>query len=217
MSRLVLASRSPRRKALLERLGLVLEIAPAEVDESRRPGEAPRRHVRRLAAEKARKVAKALVGEGPAFVLGADTEVVLDGEALGKPADLEDAGRMLRLLSGRRHEVITGYAILSLPWPVPRPAPRPSPGARVTSGVVSTQVEIKTLDEDEIDAYLATGEPMHKAGAYAIQGVGAFLVRRIRGSHSNVIGLPVCEVVEALRTLGAIASPIGPSARPEEQ
>ena len=213
MSRLVLASRSPRRKALLERLGLVLEISPAEVDESRRPGEAPRRHVRRLAAEKARKVAKALVGEGRAFVIGADTEVVLDGEALGKPADLEDARRMLHLLSGRRHEVITGYAIL----PVPRPVPRSAPGASVTSGVVSTQVELKALDEDEIDAYLATGEPMHKAGAYAIQGVGAFLVRRIRGSHSNVIGLPVCEVVEALRALGAIASPIGPSARPDEQ
>lgn len=208
MSRLVLASRSPRRKALLQRLGLVLEIAPAELEESRRPGEQPRRHVRRLASEKARKVAKGLAGEGPAFVIGADTEVVVDGQVLGKPADLEDARRMLRLLSGRRHEVITGYAIL--------PVPRTITGMRGRSGVVSTQVEFKRLDEDEIDAYLATGEPMHKAGAYAIQGVGAFLVRRIRGSHSNVIGLPVCEVVEALRALGAIRSPVGPDARPDE-
>lgn len=208
MSRLVLASRSPRRKALLERLGLAIEIAPAEVDESTRPGEPPRWHVRRLASEKARKVAKAISGEGPAFVIGADTEVVVEGEVLGKPADPADARRMLRLLSGRRHEVITGYAIL--------PVPRHPAKARGVTGVVSTQVEFKKLDDEEIDAYLATGEPMHKAGAYAIQGVGAFLVRRIRGSHSNVIGLPVCEVVEALRALGAIRSPIGADAKPDE-
>jgi len=208
MSRLVLASRSPRRKALLERLGLPIEIAPAEVDESRRPGEPPRWHVRRLASEKARKVAKTLSGEGPAFVIGADTEVVVDGEVLGKPADLPDARRMLRLLSGRRHEVITGYAVL--------PAAGPAK-ARGVTGVVSTQVEFKKLDDEEIDAYLSTGEPMHKAGAYAIQGVGSFLVRRIRGSHSNVIGLPVCEVMEALRALGAIRSPIGPDAKPDEE
>jgi septum formation protein len=209
MSRLVLASRSPRRKELLERLGLALEIAPAELDEAPRAGETPRRHVRRLAAGKAREAAKGLEGEGPAFVIGADTEVVVDGQVLGKPADLEDARRMLRLLSGRTHEVITGYAIL--------PVTGQDPASRGLSGIVSTQVEFKALDEDEIDAYLATGEPMHKAGAYAIQGVGAFLVRRIRGSHSNVIGLPVCEVVEALRALGAITSPIGPDARPDEQ
>jgi septum formation protein len=105
--------------------------------------------------------------------------------------------------------VITGYAIL--------PVAGREPAARGRSGVVSTRVEFKRLDEDEIDAYLATGEPMHKAGAYAIQGVGAFLVRRIRGSHSNVIGLPVCEVVEALRAMGALTSPIGPDARPDGQ
>jgi len=208
MSRLVLASRSPRRKALLERLGLALEVAPAELDESPRPGESPRRHVRRLAAGKARKAARGIAGAGPAFVIGADTEVVVDGTVLGKPADLEDARRMLRLLSGRRHEVITGYAVL--------PVGSPAPGARGVSGVVSTQVEFKALEESEIDAYLATGEPMHKAGAYAIQGVGAFLVRRIRGSHSNVIGLPLCEVVEALRALGAIPSPIGMGALPDD-
>jgi septum formation protein len=196
--RLVLASRSPRRKELLERLGLTVEVAPAEVDETAPPGEAPESYVRRLAEAKARAVALGIRDGAPTFVLGADTAVVVDGRILGKPTDAKDAGRMLRLLSGRAHEVLTGYAILPLP-------PAPSGGEpEYAADVVRTEVEFKALDEAEIETYVATGEPLDKAGAYAIQGVGAFMVRRINGSHSNVVGLPLCETIETLRRLGAI-------------
>ncbi|MFQ5457854.1 MAG: Maf family protein [Myxococcota bacterium] len=202
MPRLILASRSPRRRALLAEAGFRPEIAPADVDEAPRPGEPPRRTVRRLAVEKARRAAAALGPDGPAYVLGADTEVVLDGVALGKPAGPVEARRMLRALSGRTHAVITGYAVL----PVNAPG-----GRRIVSAVISTTVEFKKLRNTEIEAYLATGEPFDKAGGYAIQGAGAFMVRRIRGSHSNVIGLPVCEVVE---TLGALGLKIPPDRAP---
>jgi septum formation protein len=196
--RLVLASRSPRRKELLEQLGLTVEVAPAEVDETPRPGESPETYVRRLAEAKARAVALGIRGGAPVFVLGADTAVVLDGRILGKPTDAKDAGRMLRLLSGRAHEVLTGYVILVL-----RPARSGGEPDRA-AGVVRTEVEFKALDEAEIETYVATGEPLDKAGAYAIQGVGGFMVRRINGSHSNVVGLPLCETIERLRRLGAI-------------
>ncbi len=196
--RLVLASRSPRRKELLERLGLTVDVAPAEVDETARPGETPEAYVRRLAEAKVRAVARGIREGACAFVLGADTAVVVDGRILGKPADAKDAGRMLRLLSGRAHEVLTGYAILVLPPAGPGGEPE------LAAGVVRTEVEFKALDEAEIETYVATGEPLDKAGAYAIQGVGGFMVRRISGSHSSVIGLPLCETVETLRRLGAI-------------
>ncbi len=218
MPRLVLASRSPRRKELLEQAGLRPEIIAAEVDETPRPGESPRRYVRRLALDKARRAGSSLRGAGPALVLGADTAVVLDGELLGKPADLTDGRRMLQLLSGRVHQVLTGFALLSIGGPGERARGRvaaASPAVVATkvvaakimaTTVVATTVEFKTLREDEIEAYLFTGEPFDKAGGYAIQGAGAFMVRRIRGSHSNVIGLPVCEVVESLRLLGVHAT-----------
>jgi septum formation protein len=204
MPRLVLASRSPRRRELLERAGYQAAIVPAEVDETPRRGESPRRYVRRLAKEKARQVARRLRAEAPALILGADTVVVLDGEMLGKPIDRDDGRRMLRLLSGRHHEVLTGFAFLHAGGPPAAPGENPSRRARMASGVVSTGVEFKALDDMEIAAYLDTGEPFDKAGGYAIQGAGAFMVRRIRGSHANVIGLPVCEVVEALRAAGVM-------------
>ncbi|MDP3937850.1 MAG: Maf family protein [Deltaproteobacteria bacterium] len=207
MPRLVLASRSPRRKELLEQAGLHPEIVAAEVDETPRPGESPRRYVRRLAVEKARGAGSILRGAGPALVLGADTAVVLDGELLGKPADRADARRMLQQLSGRVHQVLTGFALLSIDGPGESARGRLAPAS---PAVVATTVEFKTLREDEIEAYLFTGEPFDKAGGYAIQGAGAFMVRRIRGSHSNVIGLPVCEVVESLRLLGVHATEGGP-------
>jgi septum formation protein len=205
MPRLVLASRSPRRRELLERAGYRAEIVPAEVDEAPRRGESPRRYVRRLAKEKAWQVACRLRAEIPTLILGADTAVVLDGEILGKPADRSDGRRMLELLTGRHHAVLTGYAVLRAGWP--SAAAGGNRRLRMQSGVVSTRVEFKALDDAEIDAYLDTGEPFDKAGGYAIQGAGAFMVRRIRGSHANVIGLPICEVVEALRDAGAMIAP----------
>jgi len=198
LPRLVLASRSPRRKELLERLGLTIDVVATAVDESGRPGEAPETYVLRLAEEKARSVARGIRGDVPTFVLGADTAVVVEGRVLGKPSDAEDAKRMLRLLSERTHDVLTGYAILALP------PSGPHGESALAAGVVRTEVEFKRLDEGEIVAYVATGEPLDKAGAYAIQGVGGFMVRQIHGSYSNVIGLPLCETVEALRRLGAL-------------
>lgn len=200
MSRIVLASRSPRRRELLEQAGFRPEILAAEVDEAVRRGESPRRYVRRLALEKARLAARRLRGGGPALVIAADTAVVVDGRVLGKPADRAHGRRMLRLLSGRAHEVLTGYAVLPVDGAAgagTRARPRP------VSAVIATRVEFKPLRREEIEAYLSTGEPFDKAGAYAIQGAAAFMVRRIRGSHANVIGLPVCEVVETLRAFGA--------------
>jgi septum formation protein len=212
MPRLVLASRSPRRRELLAQAGYRAEIMPAEVDETPRRGESPRRYVRRLAKEKAWRVARRLRAEGPTLILGADTVVVLDGEILGKPADRSDGRRMLRRLAGRHHAVLTGYAVLRAGCP----SAAAGGNRRLQSGVVSTRVEFKALDEAEIDAYLDTGEPFDKAGGYAIQGAGAFMVRRIRGSHANVIGLPICEVVEALRAAGATIAPGERGARPAQ-
>ncbi len=203
MPRLVLASRSPRRRELLEQAGYRAEIVSAEVDEATRRGESPRRYVRRLAKEKAWRVARRLRAEVPTLILGADTAVVLDGEILGKPADRSDGRRMLRMLAGRHHAVLTGYAVLR----AGPPSAAAGGNRRLLSGVVSTRVEFKALDDAEIEAYLDTGEPFDKAGGYAIQGAGAFMVRRIRGSHANVIGLPICEVVEALRAAEATIAP----------
>jgi septum formation protein len=235
MPQLILASRSPRRRQLLEQAGLKPEIVPAEVDEALHEGEPPEAYVLRLAEEKARVVAGSFPPGSGVLVLGADTAVVVDEVVLGKPADLNDGRRMLRSLSGRRHKVITGYAIVPVPGPTQetdaraKPLPEVATSEAVTSEVVTsevvttevvttevvttevvtTEVEFKDLGDDEIDDYLATGEPLDKAGAYAIQGAGAFMIRRIDGSHSNVIGLPICEVVEALRRLGRADHPPG--------
>ena len=178
--RLVLASASPRRRELLESAGIDFDVAPIELDESRRLGEAPRAYVERLAREKAEAIARR---RPDAIVLGADTAVVVDDTVLGKPIDAADAARMLRQLSGRAHEVMTGVAVVS--------------GGLTVSRVARTIVWFAELTPEEILAYIATGEPADKAGAYAIQGRAAPFVTRTEGSYSNVVGLPM-EVVSDL-------------------
>src|SRR5512138_2932295 len=178
---LTLASASPRRRELLEQLGFALEVRPAHTDETARPGERPRDYVHRVAVEKARAVA----GEA---VLAADTAVVLGDELLGKPRDGGDARRMLRALSGALHEVLTGVCVRR--------------GATEHTAVVTAQVRLDPLTDAQIDWYVATGEPPDKAGAYAIQGLAGAFVRELRGSVSNVIGLPLAETLELLAEAG---------------
>lgn len=183
--RLVLASQSPRRRELLARLGIALEVRPARTDESVLPGEPPRDYVLRVAREKAR----AVPGD---VVLAADTTVVLGGAVLGKPADGDDAARMLRALSGTTHEVLTAVCVRR---------------NAATLGVeldvvVATEVRFARLAEPAIAWYVATGEPLDKAGAYAIQGAGGAFVEAISGSVSNVVGLPLAETAELLRRAG---------------
>jgi septum formation protein len=178
---LVLASQSPRRSEILRQAGISFTVRTAEVDESTRAGETPADYVRRLAAAKAHAV-EAAAGE---TVLGADTTVVVDGEILGKPADAADARRMLARLSGRRHEVLTGICLRQ--------------GERSTSEYASTGVVFAAMSDREIDEYVASGEPMDKAGAYAIQGLASKFVERIEGDYFNVMGLPVALVYRRLR------------------
>jgi septum formation protein len=188
---LILASGSPRRKALLEQVGLEIEVVPTEIDEAIRAGEDPRSHVQRLALEKAEDVAGRFE---ECWVIGADTVVVVDGRILGKPGTSEAARVMLATLSDRDHWVLTGYAIVR------------RKGGVATSRVVETRVRVKALRPDEISWYVRTGEPFGKAGGYAIQGVGCFMIEEIEGSYTNVVGLPVCQVLESLRALGALAT-----------
>lgn len=186
---IVLASASPRRVELLASAGIAVTVRPANVDETYQPDETPPAHALRLARDKAGTVAAQ--GEGRYFI-GADTIVVCDGEVMGKPRDAADAARMLGNLSGRTHDVITGFAVLD----------------RVTgltiAETVCTRVSFKKLREGEIESYVASGCPFDKAGAYAIQGDAAHMISKIEGSYTNVVGLPLCEVVEALWSLGAL-------------
>jgi septum formation protein len=186
---LILASASPRRKALLEQVGIEIEVVPSGVEETVRKNEDPRDHVRRMAREKTEAVASRFPDR---WVIGADTTVVIDGEPLGKPQTQKDAREMLSLLSGRIHQVLTGYAIAM------------KKESLFVSDVVETRVRMKHLSLEEISWYVRTGEPFGKAGAYAIQGAGAFMIEGIEGSYTNVVGLPVCQVLESLRALGAI-------------
>ena len=188
---LVLASASPRRSELLARLGIAFSVVPSAIPEDELPGETPEEHVLRLSRDKAREVAGRPEVPGRWF-LGSDTIVLRDAAILGKPRDAAEATAMLVSLSGRSHRVLSGYAVLD----------RQS-GATV-AGVVTTTVRFKELTAREIAGYIASGEPFDKAGAYAIQGIGAFMVLAIDGSYSNVVGLPLCEVVEVLERLGAI-------------
>ena len=190
--RLVLASGSPRRRQFFDELGFVHEVARPDIVEHAHPGEKPIDYVRRNAAEKAADVARKLGPE--AVVVSADTIVVLGDEILEKPKSAADAHRMLRELSGRVHQVMTGICV--------RGPDRE--GKEVAVGdVVVTDVEFKPLSDGEIEAYIATGEPMDKAGAYGIQGLAAYMIRAIRGSYTNVVGLPMAEVVDILaRTFG---------------
>lgn len=175
---LVLASASPRRRELLGGLGLAFAVRPVDLDETPQPGEEPRAYVLRLAREKA--AARAAAGE---LVLAADTIVVLDGELLGKPRDTEDARRMLRRLAGREHTVYTGVAL-------EEPGGGPD-GTRRTADVDASRVRIAPLSDERIAWYVATGEPLDKAGSYAVQGLGALLVEAIDGNYTNVVGLPL--------------------------
>ncbi|MEO5337498.1 MAG: Maf family protein [Magnetospirillum sp. WYHS-4] len=187
MSRLVLASASPRRVELLAQVGIVPDaIQPSRVDESVRPRELPRRHAQRLAEAKARAVADGFPG---AYLLGADTVVACGRRILGKAETEAEARRFLDLLSGRRHRVYGGVAIVG-------------PDGKVHSRMVVTAVAFKRLSGEEIDAYLASGEWRDKAGAYGIQGRAALFVRGIVGSYSNVVGLPLFETAALLRGLG---------------
>lgn len=188
---LVLASASPRRRELLEQLGLILEVTPANVDETPREGERPADYVKRVAAAKCDAVAGARpAGPSPIPVLGADTIVVVDNQILGQPADEADARRMLLALAGRRHDVTTAYRI--------------SFAGRTLERAVTTTVSFRSLRPAEIDAYVASGEWRGKAGGYAVQGRAGAFVPELRGSHTNVIGLPVAEVLADLQALEAL-------------
>ncbi|WP_373498292.1 nucleoside triphosphate pyrophosphatase [Desulfococcus sp.] len=194
--RLILASQSPRRKYLLQKAGLVFQVIPSSVDEGAVPLSDPAAYVKTLARAKALDVA---ARHPDAWVIGADTIVLIDGAILGKPGSKHEAREMLRHLSGQTHQVYTGYALC-------RHAP-----ARMITDAVKTDVLFKTLSETEIEWYIRTGEPFDKAGAYAIQGLGTFLVRSIHGSYTNVVGLPVCEVIEALMRESVITLGEAPS------
>lgn len=181
--RVILASQSPRRRELLTLVGIPHEVRPADVDETYLPGEVPREHAIRLAREKV-----AAVHVADAVVIGSDTIVVVDGDVLGKPTDENDAARMLRRLSGRAHTVITAVAVA---W-----------RGRVESGAEEVGVTFHELSEERIAAYIATREPMDKAGAYGIQGFGAVNVARVDGDYFAVMGLPLQLLIRVCVRLG---------------
>jgi septum formation protein len=186
--KLILASSSPRRAQILRDAGLSFSVLSSAIDESPISGEAPEQLVQRLADAKGQLVAARTVG--PAVILSADTVVVLDGQILGKPHDRDDARRMLKLLSGHTHSVITGVTLLRLPENQRR------------QFVESTLVHFSALTQDEISRYLDTDEPYDKAGAYAIQGRAGRYIPRVEGCYFNVVGLPLSRVVAALHELG---------------
>jgi len=180
---LILASSSPRRRQLLESVGLRFEVKPSHCDEPWVPGQEPEGQVRAWASRKAAEVSRL---NPKSWVLGADTIVVLEGVVFGKPADPREAADTLRKLSNRGHRVISAVCLLHEGY------------GQTHIRSVRTEVWFKRLEEEEIRAYVRTGEPMDKAGAYGIQGAGAFLVRAVRGSYTNVVGLPLCETLELL-------------------
>lgn len=186
--KLILASASPRRAEILRDAGIAFEAFATHVDEARREGESVEELVRRLAEAKAR-AAMAHVS-GPSIMIGADTEVVVEGQVLGKPADAADARRMLTLLAGRTHEVVTGLALIRLP------------DGTLRVEYETTRVTFAPLNEQEIEAYVASGEPFDKAGAYAIQGRGGRYVTRVEGCYFNVVGVPLARLYRMLRELG---------------
>ena len=184
---LILASASPRRRELLATLDLPFSVMPAHVDERHHAAEPPASYVARLAREKAEQLAEQYPS---AWVLGADTVVVLDPCILGKPADAAEARAMLRRLSGRQHTVMTGVAVVHR-------------GRGMTQGdVVSTRVRFHTLQDADIEAYIATGEPFDKAGAYAVQGIGGKFVAALEGCYNNVVGLPLQRTMALLQAAG---------------
>lgn len=178
--KLILASTSPRRADLLQSAGIEFSTTAPDADEALHPGELPVAYAVRTAKEKAQSIAPAK----DAIVIGADTVVSIEGRILGKPADRQEAEEMLSLLSGNLHEVITGVCLHS--------------AAKTVTFHAATAVLFRTLSQEEIQRYIHSGEPLDKAGAYAIQGGAAGMVRRIDGSYSNVVGLPLCELIEQL-------------------
>ena len=184
---LILASSSPRRRDLLASLGLQFRVVPAELVETPSPHEAAKDFALRVAEKKALVVG---TNHPSAWVIGADTIVVVEGEILGKPLDRADAKRMLQRLADREHVVVTGYVLLNMV------------AEKKLKGVEETQVKINTLEEREIEWYINTNEPFDKAGAYAIQGKGAFMVDWIKGSYTNVVGLPLCQLIRLFKEAG---------------
>ena len=235
---LILGSQSPRRRELLERMGLEFRVLTAEIDETKYETEDPEDSVRRICRAKARAVAQAFplggrcpsahtgADEGPSgiaeaetLILTSDTIVVLEGKILGKPHSAEEAKAMLRALSGREHQVFTAFTLLPIAFPLGGRWHPASPASRMTdegrldtaagnesfepfTHCEKTRVRFRPLTEAEIEAYVATGEPMDKAGAYGIQGRGAMLVEAIHGDYFTVMGLPVCALAQALKRYG---------------
>ncbi|MGH7321407.1 MAG: Maf family protein [Candidatus Rokuibacteriota bacterium] len=197
--RLILASSSPRRRALLAALGLAFEIVPSRIDESRPSGVPVPALAEHLALRKARDVAGRC---GSALVLGADTLVAVEGRALGKPASSDEARGMLAALSGRTHEVVTAVALVE------------APAGREVAEAVLSRVVMRPYSAAEIDAYLLTGESFDKAGAYAVQGAGGHLVARVEGCYTNVVGLPVKTTARLLRAFGVPVADPPPKAGP---
>jgi septum formation protein len=183
----VLASSSPRRRELLNLIGIAHEVRPANLDESMRARETPRRHAERLARDKASAVA---MRDPDLITIAADTIVVINRKVLGKPVDREDAARMLAMLNGREHTVITAVAV--------------SRGKKLRSAIEEVKVKFRRLREEEIEAYIATGEPMDKAGAYGIQGFGATIVERVEGDYFAVMGLPLVRLISLMRDVGVV-------------
>ena len=189
MPNLILASQSPRRKKLLEQAGIAFITIPGNFDEDSVPLKEPEAYAISLAWEKANQIA----GPYPdKWVIGADTIVCIDDAVLGKPRSQKEAHRMLKQLSGQTHRVVTGYAVLNLSC------------QKAFKAAVTTDVRFKALTDEEIEWYIGTSEPFDKAGGYAIQGLGTFLVKEINGSYTNVVGLPVCELIELLYREGVI-------------
>lgn len=186
MKNLILASNSPRRKELMGLFGWPFKVIPGDVDESRQAGEKPQAYVRRLACEKAQKVAEHEEG----LIIAADTIVVDGEELLGKPVDKEDARRMLKQLRGRTHQVYTGIALID------------TDSGESYDDICRTDVPMRQYSDDEIEAYLATGDPMDKAGAYAIQHPGFHPVDGLRGCYASVMGLPICHLVRGFWNFG---------------
>jgi septum formation protein len=206
---LVLASASPRRQELLRNAGISFSVQPANIDETPLAGEPPRQYAERLARAKALTVSRTRPKD---LVLGADTIVVVDEAILGKPTDTEDAARMLRMLSGRVHHVITGVCLIQTVLSVGTPfASQPRASRQISHEILGTEnrevrtasettlVTMNMLSDDEIRDYVATGEPLDKAGAYAIQGLASRWIPRIEGDYSNVVGLPIALVYRMLR------------------
>ena len=190
-NRLILASRSPRRHELLKQIGIDFEVVPSRVEEEDFvQNESPRDHVLRLSDAKALDVGRQYPND---WVIGADTIVYINGVILGKPKTHEEALDMLGRLSGQEHQVLSGIAVRHLSKEMAH------------REAVQTAVKMRTLSQDEMKWYIGSGEPFDKAGAYAIQGIGSFMIESIRGSYTNVVGLPVCELIEMMKRLGALA------------